>query len=263
MENNSKLAHYRDIIRNLDISKLHKSSDIPTALQMAKEGKISINHIPFDYVNTQAKVVLVGITPGFTQLKNALVEAQKQIKAGASDIAILQEAKKTGAFSGEMRPNLVKMLDHLKINELLGIKSSEALFDSANHLIHTTAVLRYPVFVDGKNYNGTPNMTKNPLLLKFLTEHFAKEAATLKDAIFVPLGPKVSKAMAWLVKQGLMNEANILNGLPHPSGLSAERIAYFLGNKPASQLSIKTNPAIIDARKSSLFEKIEKIRMAA
>ena len=263
MENNSKLAQYKETIRNLDLIKIQKSSDIPLALQMAKEGNISINYIPFDYVNTQAKIVLVGITPGFTQLKNALIEAQKQIKAGSDDLTILQAAKKTGAFSGAMRPNLVGMLDHLKVNELLGIQSCDALFGSANHLVHTTSVLRHPVFIDGENYNGTPNMTKNPLLLKYLTEHFAKEAATLKNAIFVPLGPKVSEALSWLVKQGLMNGANVLDGLPHPSGANAERIAYFLGKKQASQLSAKTEPIRIDATKAALLEKMKTLKMAA
>lgn len=263
MENNSKLALYKEAILNLDLSKLQKSSDIPLSLQMAKEGNISINYIPFDYVNTQAKIVLVGITPGFTQLKNALAEAQKQIKAGADEISILQEAKKTGAFSGAMRPNLVGMLDCLKVNEMLGIQSCDNLFGSANHLVHTTSVLRHPVFIGAENYNGTPNMTKNPLLLKFLTEHFAVEAATLKNAIFVPLGPKVSEALSFLVKQGLINGANVLDGLPHPSGANAERIAYFLGKKPASQLSVKTDPIRIDATKLALFEKMKAIARAA
>lgn len=262
MENNSKLVKYKETIRNLDLSKLQKSSDIPVGLQMAKEGNISINYIPFDYVNTQAKIVLVGITPGFTQLKNALAEAQKQIKAGADELSILQAAKKTGAFSGAMRPNLVGMLDYLKVNELLGIQSCDALFGSANHLVHTTSVLRHPVFIDGENYNGTPNMTKNPLLLKFLTEHFAVEAAMLKNAIFVPLGPKVSEALSFLVKQGLINGANVLDGLPHPSGANAERIAYFLGKKPESQLSVKTDPIRIDATKLALFEKMKEIKRA-
>lgn len=259
MEINSKLNQYKEIIRNLDISKLQKTSDIPVELQIANQGNISINYIPFDYVNTQAKIVLVGITPGFTQLKNALIEAQKQIKEGANELCILQAAKKTGAFSGAMRPNLVAMLDYLKINELLNIPSSDALFGNAIHLIHTTSVLRHPVFLDGQNYNGTPSMTKHPLLLKFLTEYFAKEAAIFRNAIFVPLGPKVSEAMAWLVKEGLMSGANILDGLPHPSGANAERIAYFLDKKEANKLSSKTDPIKIDLSKAEMIKKIKRL----
>ena len=260
MEMHSNLSQYKEAIRNIDISKLQKSTDIPTNLQMATEGKLTINYIPFDHVNDKAKIVLVGITPGLTQLRNALKEAQIQIKAGASDQAILQAAKKTAAFSGAMRPNLVAMLDDLNVDKLLGIKSTELLFSEAHHLVHTTSVLRHPVFIDGENYNGTPNMTKNSLLLKFLTEHFVKEAEALKDAIFIPMGPKVLEAMNWLVQQGKMNGANILGGLPHPSPANAERIMYFLGRKAACNLSIKTNPQMIDATKAGLIKKINSLR---
>lgn len=262
MEKNSKLAQYKEVIRNLEITQLQNSFDIPVGLQMEKQGSISINYIPFDYVNTDAKIVLVGITPGFTQLKNALAEAQKKIKAGAEDVEILQAAKNTGAFSGAMRTNLVAMLDHLKLNELLRVDSCDLLFSNESHLVHTTSLLRYPVFVDGKNYNGTPNMTKNPLLLKYFTEHFSKEAAALKGAIYIAMGPKVSASLEWLVKQGLMDGSSILNGLPHPSGANAERISYFLGNKKVNQLSVKTNPKIIDIAKTALVEKMQRIRMA-
>lgn len=260
MKNYSSFKLYKEAIRNLDLSKIQNFDDLPNSLQMAKEGNLTIQYIPFDYVNTEAKVVLVGITPGFTQLKNALVEAQKQINLGAQDDSILQSTKRTGAFSGSMRPNLIAMLNHLKVNQLINIGSCEALFGNENHLVHTTSILRYPVFVDGKNYNGTPNMTKNKLLLKFLTDHFVKEASALKNAIFIPLGPKVSEGMAWLANQGLISEHNVLHGLPHPSGANAERIAYFLGKKQTSQLSVKTDPVKIDSEKAKLIEQINKIK---
>lgn len=260
MKNNSSFTLYKEAIRNLDLSNIQNFDDLPNSLQMAKEGNLTIQYIPFDYVNTEAKVVLVGITPGFTQLKNALVEAQKQINLGAQDDFIMKSAKRTGAFSGSMRPNLIAMLNHLKVNELIDIGNCEALFGNENHLVHTTSILRYPVFVDGKNYNGTPNMTKNKLLLELLTDHFVREASALKNAIFIPLGPKVSEGMAWLANQGLISEHNVLHGLPHPSGANAERIAYFLGKKQTSQLSVKTDPVKIDSEKVKLIQQINMIK---
>lgn len=259
MKNNSQFQHYKNVIRNLDISKINNSNDIPVSLRMAEAGNLTVNYIPFDYINTNAKIVLVGITPGFTQLKNALIEAQKQIRANADDSTVLQATKKTGAFSGAMRPNLIEMLDYLMINELLNIRSCDELFSTSNHLVHTTSVLRYPVFVDGNNYNGTPNMIKNPLLLKLLIDQFAKEVAILSNAIFIPLGPKVSEGLNLLVKKGILKESNVLDGLPHPSGANAERIAYFLDKKKASQLSAKTDPHKIDLAKKSLIKKIKSI----
>lgn len=259
MNNQTHFSKYVGIIRDINIDSIKDVQFLPQSLQMAKKGKISIYYTPFDYVNTQARIILVGITPGFTQLVNALREAQIQIKSGADHVTALKAAKRTGAFSGTMRPNLVAMLDHLDVNAWLGINSSDALFGDASHLVHTTSVLRHPVFVDGENYNGTPSMIKTAILQDFMLEHFAKEVAALPNAIFIPLGPKVSEAMSWLASEGVIDGSRVLDGMPHPSGANAERIAYFLGQKPKSMLSSKTNPAKLDNAKTALIAKMSEI----
>lgn len=256
MKNQNLFSHFAEIIRNMDLDKIKDVATLPTSMEMARDGNLSIQYIPFDYVNPEARLVIVGITPGFTQLQNALHEAQKQLHAGSDLSTALIAAKNTGAFSGSMRPNLVSMLDHLKINEWLNIATCDTLFGKDSHLVQTTSVLRYPVFVNGENYNGTPNMTKHPLLQKQLKDHFAKECNLLKNAIIVPLGPKVSEGLDFLVKQGLVDERNVLEGMPHPSGANAERIAYFLGKKNRDQLSVKTDPAKLDKAKTLLKAKI-------
>lgn len=113
-----------------------------------------------------------------------------------------------------------------------------------------------PVFIDGENYNGTPNMTKHPLLKKYLKEHFVKEIEKVSDAIIIPLGSKVSDVIKTLTDSGLINDVNVLDGIPHPSPASAERIAYFLERKDKSMLSKKTNPKIIDAGKNKFIKKL-------
>lgn len=70
-------------------------------LLMERDGKLSIYYAPFDYTNTQAKVVIVGITPGKTQMVNALNEAHRQLNRGASMEDALRAAKRTASFSGE------------------------------------------------------------------------------------------------------------------------------------------------------------------
>lgn len=247
---------YAPIIKKLNLDELKDIESLPVSLEMDRDGDISSFYIPFEYVNTQAKIVLVGITPGFTQTRNALLEAQKQLKAGANYATALQAAKQTGAFSGLMRPNLVAMLDYLKINEWLEINTCDDLFGKASNLVQTTSVLRFPIFVSGQNYNGTPNMTKHPALRKSLRDYFAQEAQMLKRAIFIPLGPKVSEALAWLESQGLLDGSRVFDGLPHPSGANAERISYFLDKKQRASLSIKTNPDKIDIARTALKAKI-------
>jgi hypothetical protein len=243
-------------IRSLNLSEVRHAAQIPAAFDLAREGSLSAHYIPFDWVNPAARIVIVGITPGFTQWQNAMREAQKQLIAGKSPAEALREAKRTGAFSGPMRPNLVALLDHFGLNQWLGIKSCESLFSTDAHLVQTTSALRHPIFVDGENYNGTPGMTQHRLLQNLLLEHFGPEAQQLKKAVLVPLGPKVSEALAWLVQKGKLDGARVLDGMPHPSGANAERIAYMLGRKPREALSTKTNAVKLDEAAESLREKI-------
>jgi hypothetical protein len=259
MTSNILLQNYANLIGGINLGKINTVESLPVGLEMAREDNLSVYYIPFDYVNTKARIVLVGITPGFTQVKNALTEAQKQIKAGANYEETLIAAKKTGAFSGAMRPNLVAMLDYLKLNDWLGIKTCDELFGSASHLVQTTSALRFPVFVGNENYSGSPSMETHPLLRKFLLEYFAKEACVLDKAVFIPLGSSVSKALKWMVMEGLIDEARVLDGMPHPSGANAERIAYFLGRKDRNKLSAKTDADKLDKAKLSLIAKINKI----
>ncbi|CAM3704909.1 hypothetical protein [Polynucleobacter antarcticus] len=247
---------YASIIRDLKEGDLVDVNSLPISLQIDRDASLTAYYPPFDYVNTRAKIVLVGVTPGFTQARNALIAARNGLKAGESHGAALMAAKQVGAFSGSLRPNLVAMLDYLKLNQWLGVSTCDELFANASHLVQTTSVLRFPVFINDANYNGTPNMTKHPMLQKMLKEYFVQEVKMLGDAIFIPLGPTVSEAMSWLGSQGLIDVSRVFDGIPHPSGANAERIAYFLGKKQRSDLSSKTNPEKIDQAKAELQKKI-------
>ena len=223
---------------------------------MAKEGALSVYYAPFEWVNPKARVVLVGITPGKVQAANALAEARCAMTEGASVEEILRRAKQKGAFSGAMRPNLIALLDQIGLNRWLQVNSCEELFGSSGHLLQTSSVLQFPVFVGGENYNGTPDLVKTPLLRTMLTEHFGAMAKALPDAVFVPLGPVPSKAIDWLVSRGQLPASRVLHGLPHPSGANAERIAYFVGRKSRADLSAKTSPDKLDAAKEQLVRAV-------
>jgi hypothetical protein len=219
-----------------------------------------VYYAPFEWVNPEAKVVLVGITPGRVQAHNALAEAKRCLQSKMSIDEALRMAKLTGAFSGKMRPNLVDLLDTIGLNEWLRIQSCNELFTTQTSLLQTSSVLQFPVFISGENYNGTPDPTKIPLLRRMLIEHFAKMTQILPDAVYVALGPVPAKAMAWLVENGHMSGKRVLSGLPHPSPANAERIAYFLGRKPKDKLSKKTDPAKLDAARLALQRTVSGLR---
>jgi hypothetical protein len=220
---------------------------------MSKEGAISVYYAPFEWVNPQAKVVLVGITPGKTQAANALQEAQRAMQCNASPAEVLRRARATGAFSGAMRPNLISLLDSVGLQHWLGLKTCKDLFEGQSHLLQTASVLQFPVYLNGGNYNGTPEPTKHPLLRAMVTEHFANLCQQLPAAVFVPLGSVPTRTLAWLATQGSVSPTRVLVGLPHPSGANAERIKYFLGQKKRSSLSTKTDPDKLDQAKASLL----------
>lgn len=242
----STFAHYAEAIHD------YRGDPLDPSLLVDKEGDLCVQYAPVEWVNPEARVVLVGITPGRVQAANALTEAKTAMLGGASEEEVLRRAKATGAFSGAMRPNLVALLNCIGLHKWLGVASCGELFGSSGHLVQTASVLQFPVFVGGENYNGTPDPTKHPLLRRMLVEHFGQMAASLPSAVFVPLGPVPSGALNWLAAQGAMSAARVLHGLPHPSGANAERIAYFLGRKQRSELSAKTDPAKLDAARTRL-----------
>jgi len=82
-------------------------------LLMDTSGDVKIYYAPFEYINPCARIVLVGITPGPTQMVNANNEARRALQSGKSSTEAIQAAKSVGAFSGEpLRTNLVNQLNH-------------------------------------------------------------------------------------------------------------------------------------------------------
>lgn len=239
----------------------HNFATLPAELLLASEGNLQTFYAPFDHVNTGARVVLCGITPGLQQASRALDEARKQLRQGASIEHAKQAAKETASFAGPMRNNLTSLLDHIGLQTLLGIDSCARLFDTHRHLVHYTSALRYPVFLDGQNYSGSPAMLSRPSLRHQVETHLAEEIRTLgPQCLYVPLGPKVTEVFQHLHAKGLLKAEQLLDGLPHPSGANAERISYFLGGKPREKLSSKTNPDVLDSAKARLLAKLATLR---
>ena len=219
---------------------------------------ISSYYTPFEHLNLRAKIVLVGITPGKVQWKNALIATQDAIARDLNTTQILASAKQQGAFSGPIRNNLIKILDHIGLHKKLQLQSAAALFDDAQNLVHMTAVLPHTIFINDKNYNGTrPNMLKNAFLLQQIERYFVPQIQALPQALYIPLGQSVIDVLLYLSKLGYLKEQQILQGFPHPSGANSERIQYFLGQKAKADLSRVTDPIKIDQAKANLIQQMQ------
>jgi hypothetical protein len=197
---------------------------------LKKDKNIEIYFAPFDYINSKAKIVIVGITPGLQQM----LQSYEVINQGKS----LKEVKDLSSFKGSMRTGLIKYLDELKINDILKIKSCESLFNKNSKYLHTTSLVKYPVFDKGKNYSGV-NILKKKLLLDFIEKNFLEELKTLKKSIIIPLGNTVSSTIEYLNKKYNLKLRCFLKGFPHPSGANARKNIQFKENKRNMKLLLR------------------------
>ena len=204
------------------LNKIDKDSVISKTFLLSKEGNIEIYYAPFDYINPQAKIVIIGITPGLQQM----IQSFQAIKDGKS----LREVKDLSSFKGSMRTTLVKFLDELKINNILKIQSCESLFNINNKYLHSTSLVKYPVFDKGKNYSGV-NILKKKILLDFIEDNFLKELEVFQGNIIVPLGNSVSSTIDYLNTKHQLKLKCFLKGFPHPSGLNARKNIQFKENR--------------------------------
>lgn len=234
------------------------------SLVLDQAGPITVVYAPFDHIETRAHLVVVGITPGLTQAVNALQAASSALRQGHRLDEALAAAKLTASFSGgAIRNNLVAMLDAIGVARHLGVVSTSELFRPGSTSVQFTSALRYPVFVNGKNYNGSPDMLSTPILRRQVDTYLAAEARALAHAIWLPLGPKAAAAVTHLAVGGLLDPRRVLTGMPHPSGANAERVAVFLGRKRPEDASRQTNPVSLLADRARLAAQINELERSA
>jgi hypothetical protein len=250
------LCRFARLLLSVTEADLAADATLGGRLLLGQSGELTICYAPFDYIERGARLVIVGITPGAQQARNALVEARRQLIGRSDHETALRAAKVFASFSGSMRSNLIAMLDHVGLNQWLGVASTEEVWSTRTDLVHFTSALRYPVYLKGENYSGSPSMTTNSVLRELLVRCLGEEVEALPHAVWVPLGPKATEGIAWLVQLGLLQPERVLMGLPHPSGANAERIAYFLGRKERALLSAKTAPDSIDAARARLSAQV-------
>lgn len=232
------------------------------ALTLAHDGRLRVQWAPFDHMPRAPRLVIVGITPGREQAANALDALGQALHEGDDLSTAMRRAKLVGSFSGPLRANMVRMLDFIKVPRALGILTCASLFDAAHEQVHFTSALRYPVFVDGENYNGNPDMLRTPLLREMVETLLTEEARALSGALWLPLGPKPTAALRHLVSLGVLPADRVLEDMPHPSGANAERIKFFLGQKAKADLSRKTRPDLIELARETLLGQVSRLRSA-
>lgn len=215
---------FAPLIENLQSSRLEITDLIIPEFRLQKTDHLEIYYAPFDYVNTAAKIALVGITPGVQQMVLAYQTAVDALHQGLSAPDTCRRVSERASFAGTMRKNLIAMLDGLGLAALSNIESCSELFNSASTLLHCTSAIRYAVFANGRNYTGhTPQVMKSPILRTYILSILLTELQSIPDALIVPLGSAVSEVLQLLAESQLLLIDRCLLGFPHPSGANGHR----------------------------------------
>jgi hypothetical protein len=191
---------------------------------------LDVYYIPFHHVNKIARVVLMGLTPGWTQMEEAFRAARQGTEEGLQDEELFRHIATTASFSGSMRKNLVGMLDGIGLNRELSICSCSELFGVHNEQVHLTSVVNMPIFKKHKNYSGhTPQLLQVPKLRQWLSDDLAAELDSVCRAVIIPLGRVADQAVNFLYKREhpLIDAERCLTGFPHPSGANGHRKTDF------------------------------------
>lgn len=227
--------------RNENLKESYTKEDlIKEKYLVSKEGKIEIYYAPFDHINLNASIIIVGITPGWSQMEKSFKTVIKELKVNNDFSLALKKVKSECSFAGSMRNNLIKMLDELELDKKLNIKSTSELFEIENSFLHSTSIIKYPVFNNGKNYTGsTPSPLKSEILWKQIEKLFIPEISEFKGKLIIPLGKSVSEILSKIQSENKLNSNFILNGFPHPSGANGHRAKQFESNKESMKKIIK------------------------
>ncbi len=225
------LDKYSYEIEKLD--SFDKKDILNKKFELFRKNNMEIYYAPHnEIVNCNAKIFIVGITPGWTQTSIAYKTAHDGLVKKLDYDLIKKECKRNSRFAGSMRKNLIEMLDELNLNEKLQIKSCLELFEERDELLHTTSMIPYPVFINNKNYTGfNPRILDNEVLKNYLRNYFYKEVEKLPNVLIIPLGKAVEEVLEVMINENLINREQCLLGFPHPSGANGHRKKQFEENK--------------------------------
>lgn len=256
---------YEKAIENWDGTKEYFHSNFP----LNSFGNVYIRYAPFEYVNRDAKLTLLGMTPSWTQIRENLDSAQKSI----SSPDVLKKCKLDGSFA-QMRELLVAQLDYFKFDQYLKrfeprLRTCKELFVSSStigtkpsdltYLVNYTSIYKFPTFYLNKKTGNLTSYTCNQGVYKAarqkLDDYFIpmleEEFAEAKTSIILPLGIAVTDALKKSSTYSKYRD-RILPPILCPSGQNNLRINYLLGLIGKSKMTGANSASKVESLKQNL-----------
>lgn len=229
---NPDFARFRDLLRQ------HGAAAADGRTCLAADGRYELVYVPFHHVNRAARLAIVGITPGTTQIARSYDSVQQSLRAGLAEEETLVRAKAAAAFGGQMRQNLYRMLDHLRIPTLFGAARAADLWGNNAAILECTSVVPHAAFRAGKMFAGSFDEILGSSMLRFCFEDAFVPSLKMTgpETLFVALGPTPLAALNWCVAKGHLRPEQVLGALAHPSKGSGSQVDVYLGARAADDL---------------------------
>lgn len=216
---------------------------IDKPVQVARSGHYCLNYVPFEHENEDAQLILVSTTPGHTHVKLAAYLTAAMLKDRQSGRVIQREHKRQIELGGPMtRPNLIRMLDHFDIPELVGAASASQLWESEFHRLQSLAMIPHAATRRGLTFDGSlDELLAEPILRDaFETQFLSRMRQVREDALFVALGRTAWAGLQYAADQGIVPASQLLGMMPVPAR-AGSMVRYFLREVEATALS-KNDP---------------------
>ncbi|WP_316155329.1 hypothetical protein [Cupriavidus sp. BIC8F] len=235
---------------------------------VAQDSTYAMHYVPCEYLNTQAPLVLVSTTPGHAHVRLAAAVTEELMRAHAPGRVIQRENKRRVELGGKLvRPNLIRMLDHFRVPELVGLPHAAALWNDGFERLQPLALLPHATTRRCLAFDGPlEELLETPMLREVFEAQFLGAVRQMRtDALYIALGRTAWAGLRHAVSRRVLAKHQLLGMMPVPAR-AGSMVRYFLREIAASDLSAKDpvrhRVAWLDAAHAELEASVRKLRTA-
>jgi hypothetical protein len=233
-----------------------------------QDGTYTMAYVPFEQRNADARLVLVSTTPGHTHVRLAASVTEELLLAHTPGRSIQRENKRRVELGGRLvRPNLIRMLDHFRVPELIGQPHAAALWNDGFDAIQPLALLPHATTRRGLAFDGPLDELLDVPMLRAVFESLflARLGQCHRQALFIGLGRTAWAGLRHAAGLGLIDRGQMLGMMPVPAR-AGSMVRYFLREITANDLSpndpVRHRIAWLDAAHAEMEAGVRRVRAA-
>lgn len=233
-----------------------------------RDGTYTVHYVPFEHRNPGARLVLVSTTPGHTHVRLAAAVTDELLRTHAPGRVIQRENKRRVELGGKLvRPNLIRMLDHFRVPELVGLPHAAALWNEGFEHVQPLALLPYATTRRGLAFDGPFDELMDVPMLRGVFEQLflARLEQVRAGAVYVGLGRTAWAALRHAAHQGVIAREQLLGMMPVPAR-AGSMVRYFLREIAERDLSpndpVRHRIAWLDAAHEEMEAGVRRMRAA-